>query len=100
MKNRYNGQGTVADKTSYLVEFPCYATFMVEFEESVGLTERQIISKAQTLAAEPFANGGGLTTEFGRNGIVYACVAVGYEAQKAQITGKPLPEKPKLRVVK
>ena len=29
MKNRYNGQCTVADKTSYLFEFPCYATFMV-----------------------------------------------------------------------
>jgi len=97
---KFNGQGNNAAKTSYLVEFPCYATFMVEFEDIEGLTERQIIAKAQKLSEEPFANGGGLTTEWGRNGVTYACVAMGFEAQKASITGKPLPLVPKLRLVK
>ena len=101
MKSRQNGSGVASNgKTTYLVEFPCYSTFIVEFEDAPGLTERQIIANAQKLAEVPFANEGGMTTEFGKNGCTYAFVAVGIEPQRAQITGKPLPDRPKLRLVK
>lgn len=87
-------------KSQYIVEFSAVSTFLVDFEDAAGLTERQIITKALKLANVPFENGGGFTTEFTQGDCTFAFIAVGYEPASAQITGKPLPLKPKLRLVK
>lgn len=87
-------------KSQYIVEFSGFATFLVDFEDTAGLTERQIISKALKLANGPFDNGGGFTTEFSRGECTYAMIANGYDPATANITGKPLPERPRLKLVK
>lgn len=88
------------EKSQYIVEFSAVATYVVDFEDAAGLTERQIIAKAQQLAKAPFENNGGLSLEFTLGRSTHALVALGYEPASANISGKPLPEKPQLRLVK
>lgn len=90
----------VGKKNQYIVEFNAVATYVVDFEDTEGLTERQIISKALKLAKGPFENNGGLSLEFSAGEATHALVALGYEPASAHITGKPLPEKPQLKLVK
>lgn len=99
MKNA-NGKFQPKEKSQYIVEFSAVATYVIDFEDAAGLTERQIIAKAQELAKGPFQNNGGLSLEFSAGQCTHALVALGFEPSSAHISGKPLPEKPQLRLVK
>lgn len=101
MKSNFpKGNTSPSGKSQYIVEFSGFTTFLVDFEDTAGLTERQIISKALKLGNAPFENGGGFTTEFSRGECTYAMIANGYDPATASITGKPLPERPRLKLVK
>lgn len=90
----------IEDKTEYTVEFECVSTFLVGFKEATGLTDRQILEKAITVANQTFDKGGCYMTERATAEGFYTITALGVDRSTGHILGRPTQIKPQLKVIK
>ncbi len=90
----------IETKTEYTVEFECVSTFLVGFQEAAGLTDRQIMDKAISIANETFDKGGCWMTERATAEGFYTFTALGVDRTTGHILGRPTQPKPQLRYIK
>ena len=88
-----------ATLTEYSVEFESVSKFLAYFKEEPGLTDAQVIEKALKIA-DTALGGGQLTIERTNPLGGYAFTALGVDSTTAHILGRPVLERPKLRLVK
>ncbi len=88
------------DKTEYTVEFECISTFLVGFQAPTGLTDRQILEKAVSIANDNFDKGGCWMTERATSEGFYTFTALGVDRSTGHILGRPTQIKPQLKVIK
>lgn len=93
-------RGEKGPKTEYTVEFQCVSTFLVGFQESAELTDRQILAKAIEIANHTFERGGCLMLERSTSESFYTFTALGVDRSSGHILGRPTQERPRLRLVK
>src|ERR1043165_994363 len=98
----YTSQGSSKSmrESEYSVEFECISHFLIHFKTESGLTDRQILAVALKNAQQSLGRGVSLTLERAGQKGSSTLNAVGVDTRSGRVLGKPVHDRPKLRLLR